>query len=95
MPRQSTSSTSRAGQEGQSGPGSASNTPRAERRAAAEAVTLLEGGGHHVHEGRSERAGHIAEMSAALAEKVDRLLALGGDGTLREAAAGLLFLKRA
>ena len=43
-----------------------------------------------MHEGRSERAGHIAEMSAALAEGVDRLLALGGDGSLREAAAGLL-----
>ncbi|MEE2940817.1 MAG: diacylglycerol kinase family protein [Planctomycetota bacterium] len=58
--------------------------------AAAEAMALLEGAGHHVHEGRSERAGHIAEMSEALAGKVDRLLALGGDGSLREAAAGLL-----
>ena len=46
--------------------------------AAAEAIALLEGAGHEVHEGRSERAGHIAEMSAALAEGVDRLLALGG-----------------
>lgn len=58
--------------------------------AAAEAVALLQGAGHEVHEGRSERAGHIAEMSAALAEGVDRILALGGDGSLREAGVGLL-----
>ncbi|MEC8493993.1 MAG: diacylglycerol kinase family protein [Planctomycetota bacterium] len=58
--------------------------------AAAEAIALLESAGHQVREGRSKRAGHIAEMSAALAEDVDRLLALGGDGSLREAAAGLL-----
>ena len=58
--------------------------------AASEAMALLEGAGHEVHEGRSERAGHIEEMSAELAGKVDRLLALGGDGSLREAAAGLL-----
>lgn len=48
--------------------------------------------GQTVTEGPSERAGHIEEMSAQLGREVDRVLVLGGDGSLREAAAGLLSL---
>lgn len=48
--------------------------------------------GHTVREGRSERAGHIREMSRALACDVGRVLVLGGDGSLREAVSGILEL---
>lgn len=63
--------------------------------AAAEALAVLEAAGHEVIEGRSERAGHIQEMSGEFASEVDRLLVLGGDGSLREAATGLLESGRA
>jgi len=48
--------------------------------------------GHESFERRSEHAGHIRELAAQVAEEVDRVLVLGGDGSLREAAAGLLEL---
>jgi len=48
--------------------------------------------GHGVLERRSERAGHIRELAAEVAGEVDRVLVLGGDGSLREAATGLLGL---
>ena len=48
--------------------------------------------GHGSFERRSERAGHIRELAAEVAGEVDRVLVLGGDGSLREAAAGLLEL---
>ncbi|MEM8710516.1 MAG: diacylglycerol kinase family protein [Planctomycetota bacterium] len=58
---------------------------------------LLESKGHAVEARASERAGHIAQMGAELAKEMatqpapaGRLLVLGGDGSLREAAAGLL-----
>jgi diacylglycerol kinase family enzyme len=46
--------------------------------------------GHGPLERRSERAGHIRALAAEVAGEVDRVLVLGGDGSLREAAAGLL-----
>ena len=46
--------------------------------------------GHEATEQRSERAGHIEALAEELADRVDRVLVLGGDGSLREAAAGLL-----
>ena len=45
--------------------------------------------GHEATEQRSERAGHIEALAEELADRVDRVLVLGGDGSLREAAAGL------
>lgn len=48
--------------------------------------------GHGPLERRSERAGHIRELAVEVASEVDRVLVLGGDGSLREAAAGLLEL---
>ncbi len=48
--------------------------------------------GHASFERRSERAGHIRELAAEVAGEVERVLVLGGDGSLREAAAGLLEL---
>jgi diacylglycerol kinase family enzyme len=48
----------------------------------------LEGGGHRVELQASERAGHIAELAEGAS--ADRVLVLGGDGSLREAAGGLL-----
>ncbi len=57
--------------------------------AVAESVQrLLEEQGHRVTLRASERAGHIAEL-AEFAD-ADRVLVLGGDGSLREAAGGLL-----
>lgn len=50
----------------------------------------LEELGHRADLGRSEGPGHIREMSRSLAPGVERLLVLGGDGSLREAASGLL-----
>lgn len=42
----------------------------------------------------SERAGHIRDLAAASRGRCDRLLSLGGDGSLREAACGLLELPK-
>ncbi|WP_419190366.1 diacylglycerol/lipid kinase family protein [Saltatorellus ferox] len=55
---------------------------------AASVGAMLEARGHSVELRASERAGHIAELSAS--SGADRFLVLGGDGSLREAAAGLL-----
>lgn len=55
-------------------------------------VTRLRALGHRAFERRSERAGHIRALAGEVAEDVDRVLVLGGDGSLREAAAGLLGL---
>ena len=52
----------------------------------------LEALGHAAVEHRSEHAGHISALAAEVAGAVDRVLVLGGDGSLREAAAGLLRL---
>ncbi|MFT6109330.1 MAG: diacylglycerol kinase (ATP) [Planctomycetota bacterium] len=49
---------------------------------------MLEARGHSVELMASERPGHIAALSAQT--DADRVLVLGGDGSLREAAAGLL-----
>ncbi|MEL6431225.1 MAG: diacylglycerol kinase family protein [Planctomycetota bacterium] len=57
---------------------------------AEEARAFLEARGHVVHDARSERAGHVEELAAAFGPRVDRVLVLGGDGSLREAAAGLV-----
>lgn len=52
---------------------------------------LLQRQGHTVKLAASMRAGHIAELAAeSAAAAMDRVLVLGGDGSLREAAAGLL-----
>lgn len=40
----------------------------------------------------TERAGHAADLARQLAKEHDRLLVLGGDGTLSEAANGILSL---
>lgn len=55
---------------------------------AAQVGAMLEARGHSVELRASERVGHIAELCAS--SVADRFLVLGGDGSLREAAAGLL-----
>lgn len=52
----------------------------------------LEAGGWRVREGRSEHAGHVRELAAALGRDVGVVVVVGGDGTLREAAEGILKL---
>ena len=59
---------------------------------ATEVADLLGRAGHDVAMGRSERAGHIEEMGREHGATADRILVLGGDGSLREAAKGLLQL---
>lgn len=59
---------------------------------ASSVVARLKALGHGAEERRSERAGHIRVLAAEVAGEVDRVLVLGGDGSLREAAAGLLEL---
>lgn len=61
-------------------------------KVAVEVQALLDSQGHTVEPRVSERPGHIADLAAELVPKgsCDRLLVLGGDGSLREAAAGLL-----
>ena len=49
---------------------------------------FLEDKGHAVDLAASQRAGHVAELAAA--STADRVLVLGGDGSLREAAGGLM-----
>lgn len=46
----------------------------------------------HVVPVATERPGHAAELARLLADGADRLLVLGGDGTLSEAANGVLAL---
>ncbi|MEM9381052.1 MAG: diacylglycerol kinase family protein [Planctomycetota bacterium] len=50
----------------------------------------LEELGHRADLGRSEEPGHIRVMSRSLPPRTERVLVLGGDGSLREAASGLL-----
>jgi len=59
---------------------------------AEEVQRILTERGERVVEGRSERPGHIAELARELAGSVDRVLVMGGDGSLREAAEGLIGL---
>ncbi len=59
-------------------------------RVAGTVAAALRGRGHDVAEGRSEHAGHVAELAGTLGAAVDRVVVLGGDGSLREAALGLL-----
>lgn len=63
-------------------------------RVAESIAGVIRGAGSNVVECRSERAGHIEEMARERGGKVDRLLVLGGDGSLREAAKGLLALAK-
>lgn len=61
---------------------------------AKEATRRLEEAGHSVVDGRSEYAGHMEVLGAELGRSVDRLLVLGGDGSLRETVKGLLNLDK-
>jgi diacylglycerol kinase (ATP) len=61
-------------------------------RIAADARRRLEAGGWRVREGRSEHTGHVRELAAALGRDVGAVIVVGGDGTVREAAEGLLTL---
>lgn len=55
-------------------------------RQAADAVRL---GGHEPRAAITEGPGHAAELARSLVEEYDRIIVVGGDGTLREAAQGL------
>jgi len=57
-----------------------------------EARRRLESAGWRVREGRSEHPGHVRELAAALGRDVGAIVVIGGDGTLREAAEGVLTL---
>ena len=59
---------------------------------AVETRRRLEAGGWRVREGRSEHPGHVLELAAALGRDVGVVVVIGGDGTLREAAEGVLTL---
>lgn len=59
---------------------------------ATEARRRLERGGWRVREGRSEHPGHVRELAAALGRDVGAVVVVGGDGTLREAAEGVMTL---
>jgi diacylglycerol kinase (ATP) len=58
-------------------------------------VALLALKGVHVEPVATQRAGHAAELARELGAKHDRILVLGGDGTLSEAANGVLALPAA
>jgi len=59
---------------------------------AVETRRRLEVGGWRVREGRSEHSGHVRELAAALGRDVGVVVVIGGDGTLREAAEGIMTL---
>lgn len=61
---------------------------------AKEATRRLQDAGHSVVDGRSQYAGHMEALGAELGAGVDRLLVLGGDGSLRETVKGLLAMDR-
>lgn len=63
------------------------------KHAATEAAQLLAGAGWAVESGSSERAGHTEELARDLGRDVDVVVSVGGDGSLREAAAGVLAIE--
>ncbi|MCF0136931.1 MAG: YegS/Rv2252/BmrU family lipid kinase [Oscillospiraceae bacterium] len=63
------------------------------REGLAEALKLLSDAGYTTSIFFTERRGHAAELAAEHASDFERVLVLGGDGTLGEAVAGLMRLE--